>query len=172
VPIPKGTQVNMRTAPLPGPDAVRETGQRRHDRSPYVFVISSQNSLSYLPTEYNPRYFEDPAKYKPSRWYGLPADSELFTAFSVGELLLLWPPDCSVSEKNPPKGPRACIGRRFATVEATCFLAFLLRDWKVLPILRDGESKEQWESRIMDGRIMITLGVKDIPVRLVKRNRA
>jgi len=102
--------------------------------------------------QYNPRYFADPAMYKPSRWYGLPADSELFTAFSVG--------------------PRACIGRRFATVEATCFLAFLLRDWKVLPILRDGESKEQWESRVMDGRIMITLGVKDIPVRFVKRNRA
>jgi len=36
-------------------------------------------------TEYNPRYFDEPEKFKPSRWYGVPADSEMFTAFSVGE---------------------------------------------------------------------------------------
>ncbi|KAJ6595776.1 cytochrome P450 [Mycena vulgaris] len=102
--------------------------------------------------QYNPRYFVDPELYKPSRWYGLPPDSELFTAFSVGA--------------------RACIGRRFATVEATCFLAFLLRDWKVLPILRDGESKEAWGTRVMDARIVLTLGVADIPVRFVRRKHA
>ncbi|KAJ7033726.1 cytochrome P450 [Mycena alexandri] len=99
--------------------------------------------------QYNPRYFPDAHMYKPSRWYGLPTDSELFTAFSVG--------------------PRACIGRRFATVEATCLLALFLRDWKVLPILRDGETTEEWGARIMDGRIVITLGAADIPVRLVRR---
>ncbi|KAJ7468034.1 cytochrome P450 [Mycena latifolia] len=112
----------------------------------------TQVMVDMVGVQYNPRYFEDPEMYKPSRWYGLPADSELFTAFSVG--------------------PRACIGRRFATVEATCFLAYLLRDWKVLPILRDGESKEAWKARVMDANIVITLGVRDIPVRFVRRARA
>ncbi|KAJ7719189.1 cytochrome P450 [Mycena maculata] len=109
----------------------------------------TQVTVDMVGVQYNPRYFEDPHVYKPSRWYGLPTDSELFTAFSVG--------------------PRACIGRRFATVEATCFLALLLRDWKVQPILRNGESKEAWGARVMDAHIVLTLGVKDIPVRLVRR---
>lgn len=38
--------------------------------------------------EYNPRYFDEPEKFKPSRWYGVPAESEVFTAFSVGEFSL------------------------------------------------------------------------------------
>ncbi|KAJ7485346.1 cytochrome P450 [Mycena latifolia] len=108
-----------------------------------------QVTVDMIGTQYNPRYFEDPQKYKPSRWYGMPADSELFTAFSVG--------------------PRACIGRKFATVEATCFLALLLRDWRVLPILREEESKEAWGARVLDARLVLTLGVRDIPVRFVRR---
>ncbi|KAF7360365.1 hypothetical protein MVEN_00766200 [Mycena venus] len=102
--------------------------------------------------QYNPRYFDDPEVYRPSRWYGLPQDSELFTAFSVG--------------------PRACIGRRFATVEATCFLALLLRDWKVLPVLCNGETKEAWGARMMDANIVLTLGVHDIPLRFERRHQA
>jgi hypothetical protein len=78
---------------------------------------------------------------------------------------------CITSEAFP-KGPRACIGRKFATVEATCFFALLLRDWKVLPILRDGETKEDWATRTMDARIVLTLGVGDIAVRFVRRNLA
>ncbi|KAJ7100252.1 cytochrome P450, partial [Mycena belliarum] len=111
----------------------------------------TQVMVDMVGVQYNPRYFEDPLMYKPSRWYGLPLDSEQFTAFSVG--------------------PRACIGRRFATVEATCFLALLLRDWKVLPILRDGETKDAWGARVMEASIVITLGVRDIPIRLVRRTR-
>ena len=34
-------------------------------------------------TEYNPRYFDEPEKYKPSRWFNISND-EAFTAFSVG----------------------------------------------------------------------------------------
>ncbi|KAJ6470065.1 cytochrome P450 [Mycena vitilis] len=109
----------------------------------------TQVMLDMVGAQYNPRYFEDPKTYKPSRWYGLPTDSELFTAFSVG--------------------PRTCIGRRFATVEATCFLTLLLRDWQVLPILRDGETREAWGARMMDAHIVLTLGVKDLPLRFVKR---
>ncbi|KAF8135969.1 cytochrome P450, partial [Mycena galopus ATCC 62051] len=111
----------------------------------------TQIVVDMIGVQYNPRYVDEPQVYKPSRWYGLPADSELFTAFSVG--------------------PRACIGRRFATVEATCFLALLLRDWKVLPILREGENKETWGARMMQANIVLTLGVHDIPLRFERRKR-
>jgi cytochrome P450 len=137
----------------------------------YSILTSRRTGRSHSSAEYNPRYFEEPNKYKPSRWYGLPADSELFTAFSIGEHQSQ-PAHCITSEAFP-KGPRACIGRKFATVEATCFLALLLRDWKVLPILRDGESKEEWAARVMgETRILFTLGVGDIPIRFVRRNLA
>ncbi|KAJ7185586.1 cytochrome P450 [Mycena filopes] len=106
-------------------------------------------TVDMIGVQYNPRYFENPDEYRPSRWYGLPSDSELFTAFSVG--------------------PRACIGRRFATIEGTCFLALLLRDWKISPILRDGESQQAWAKRVMSAQIVLTLGVDDAPLRFERR---
>jgi hypothetical protein len=38
--------------------------------------------------EYNPRYFDEPERYKPSRWYGVSNESEAFSAFSLGKNLL------------------------------------------------------------------------------------
>jgi hypothetical protein len=68
-------------------------------------------------------------------------------------------------------GPRACIGRKFATTESVCFLTLLLRDFKVEPLLRVGETKEQWQDRALEAKIAITLGVVDVPVRFVRRMR-
>ncbi|KAK0237713.1 cytochrome P450 [Armillaria nabsnona] len=100
--------------------------------------------------QYNPRYFEEPEKFKPSRWYGISNESESFTAFSIG--------------------PRACLGRKVATTEAVCFLTLLLQDWAVKPILREGETKQAWRDRVLDGAMVITLGVKDVPVTFVRRH--
>jgi len=101
-------------------------------------------------TEYNPRYFDEPEKYKPSRWYGISND-ESFSAFNIG--------------------PRACVGRKFATTESVCFLTLLLRDFKVEPLLRVGETKEEWRDRVLEAKIALTLGVVDVPVRFVRRTR-
>ncbi|KAF8816637.1 cytochrome P450 [Phlegmacium glaucopus] len=100
--------------------------------------------------QYNPRYFDEPEKYKPSRWYGITND-EAFSAFGLG--------------------PRACIGRKFATVESVCFLTLLLRDYKVEPLLRPGETKEQWQDRVIEAKVGLTLGVVNVPVRFIKRTR-
>ncbi|KAF9261363.1 cytochrome P450 [Marasmius fiardii PR-910] len=97
----------------------------------------------------NPRYFEAPEKYKPSRWYGIPNDSEQFTAFSMGS--------------------RVCVGRKFATTEAVSFLTMFLRDWKVEPLLRPGETVDGWEKRVLDAGVGFTLAIKDVPLRLVRR---
>ncbi|KAK7044658.1 cytochrome P450 [Favolaschia claudopus] len=129
------------------PNPVGEEGSQN-----IPIVKGTQIIVDMVGVQWNPRYFEHPHVYNPSRWYGLPADSEKFTAFSVG--------------------PRACIGRKFATVEATCFLALLLRDWKVLPVLRDGENKEEWGARMLQANIGLTLGVHNIPLRFERRKRA
>ncbi|KAH9973813.1 cytochrome P450 [Lactifluus volemus] len=102
--------------------------------------------------QYNPRYFPDPYKYDPSRWRGVVAESEEITAFSVG--------------------PRTCLGRKFAVVEAVCFLTLLIRDWMVEPIMNPGETGEQWRDRVMQVVDMkMTLSVKALPVRLRRRIR-
>ncbi|KAI0064321.1 cytochrome P450 [Artomyces pyxidatus] len=99
--------------------------------------------------QYNPKYYPDPDKFDPSRWQGVSEDSEAVTAFSVG--------------------PRACIGRKFATMEAVCFLILLLRDWNIAPILQTGETHEQWRERVMQAEAKSTLGLRSFPLRLTRR---
>jgi len=98
--------------------------------------------------QYNPRYFPDPYTYNPNRWRGVTAESEI-SAFSLG--------------------PRTCIGRKFAVVEAVCFLTLLVRDWIIEPIMNPGETGEQWRERMMQAELMLTLEVKPLPVRLKRR---
>ncbi|KAH8827539.1 cytochrome P450 [Flagelloscypha sp. PMI_526] len=101
------------------------------------------------PSEYNPRYYEDPEEFRPSRWEGVSPDSEQVTAFSIGA--------------------RACLGRKFAIIEMISFLTLFLRDWRVEPKLNLDETKEQWKARVMKGKVVMTLGIEDIPVVLYKR---
>ncbi|PFH49865.1 hypothetical protein AMATHDRAFT_4487 [Amanita thiersii Skay4041] len=105
--------------------------------------------VDMIGVQYNPRYFDEPMKFKPSRWYGVSNESEMFSGFSVGS--------------------RACIGRRFALTESVCFLAMLLRDWRIKPILEPNETKEAWAARILDARVFLTLGVVGVPIRFSRR---
>ncbi|KAJ3558669.1 hypothetical protein NM688_g784 [Phlebia brevispora] len=97
--------------------------------------------------QYNERYHPDPEAYKLERWYDTSEND--MTMFSFG--------------------PRSCIGRRFALTETTCFLARLLRDWRLDVILEKGETREQWRARAMQTKAFMTLRVNDFPVRLVRR---
>jgi len=100
----------------------------------------------------NPRYYDEPEKYKPSRWYHTEnLESELFTGFSVGA--------------------RACIGRKFAVTEAVAFLTMLLRDWQVQPMLKTGESKEEWKARVFQPKVSLALGMQDVPVKFTRRQQ-
>ncbi|KAF8345234.1 cytochrome P450 [Amanita rubescens] len=101
---------------------------------------------------YNPRYYDEPEKYKPSRWYHTEnVESELFTGFSVGT--------------------RACIGRKFAVIEAVTFLTMLLRDWRVEPLLKSGESQDEWTKRVFEVKLTLTLGIGNVPVKFMKRQQ-
>jgi cytochrome P450 len=72
-------------------------------------------------------------------------------------------------------GPRSCLGKKFATTEAVCFLVLLLRDWRVEPLLSvnvstgERETKEEWRERVMQARMTLTMGVKDVPLTFTKR---
>lgn len=55
-------------------------------------------------------------------------------------------------------GPRVCLGKKFASVEAVCFLTLLLRDWTVDIKLERGESLDAWRERVMTPVIKITMG--------------
>ncbi|KLO18993.1 cytochrome P450 [Schizopora paradoxa] len=97
----------------------------------------------------HPEYFPDPDAFKPERWYGQHLESEL-TMFGFG--------------------PRACLGRKFAMVEAVCFLAHIFRDWKLDIILLPGESRAAWRARVLQGRLLgLAFGVKDVPLRMTRR---
>lgn len=96
----------------------------------------------------NSRHFPSPSEFKPSRWEG---STESFLGFSVG--------------------PRACLGRKFATVEAVCFLALMLRDWKVEPLLSDGETQSEWKKRFLDVQLGATLTVQSVPLKVTRRTR-
>ncbi|KAG1835085.1 cytochrome P450 [Suillus variegatus] len=117
--------------------------------------------VDMIGVHYNPEYFPDPEEFKPARWYtnstsnAYIAGGEDHTGFSVG--------------------PRSCLGKKFATTEAVCFLVLLLRDWRVEPLLSvnvstgEKETKEEWRKRVMQAKMTITLGVRDVPLTFTKR---
>ncbi|KAF9818115.1 hypothetical protein IEO21_02957 [Rhodonia placenta] len=77
--------------------ALRQKG----DYQPLFIPPGIKVNVDTIGILYNPKYFPDPERYDPSRWYG--ENSELdFTFFGIG--------------------PRACIGRKFALTEAVCLL--------------------------------------------------
>ena len=118
--------------------------------SPYYSTETQRPRLIYVSVDHNPAVFPEPDKFRPSRWYGVSEhDASMFGV-----------------------GPRACIGRKFAHIEAMCFLSMLLRDWKLDIVLRSGETRQMYEDRVM-GRAAISgmaFGVGPVAVKFVRRD--
>ena len=55
-------------------------------------------------------------------------------------------------------------------MEGVGFLSHLLLKWRIEPVLKDDETPLQWRHRVLVARTTMTLGVGDVPVRLVARN--
>lgn len=70
-------------------------------------------------------------------------------------------------------GPRACIGRKLAHSEAICLIALFLRDWILDIDLKPGETRSQYEERVMTtGAYAGTiLGIGSIPLKIKKRSQ-
>ncbi|KZT20301.1 cytochrome P450 [Neolentinus lepideus HHB14362 ss-1] len=118
---------------------------------PIVVEAGVRLVIDMIGIHYNPRLFPDPERFDPTRWYGA-RDSDL-TFFGWGH--------------------RVCLGRKFSMTEATCFLSLLLRDWKIEPILQNGESLALWRERVLQmGMRGLAFGVGDAPLKLTKRVKA
>ncbi|KAJ6517309.1 cytochrome P450 [Mycena vitilis] len=105
--------------------------------------------VEMIAVHHNPHVFPDPDEYRPSRWYGVP-------------------------ETEIPMfghGPRACLGRKFSYTEAMCFLSMFLRDWKLDVPLKDGETRVEYEKRVMRkaGRIGMAFGCGAIALKMARR---
>ncbi|KAF8816083.1 cytochrome P450 [Phlegmacium glaucopus] len=87
----------------------------------------------------NPNIFPSPDKFQPSRWYNVPEHDISMFGF----------------------GPRACIGRKFGIVESLAFLVMLLREWRVDIVLREGETRDDWEQHVIEnaGPVGMTFGI-------------
>ncbi|KAF8994049.1 cytochrome P450 [Cyathus striatus] len=109
----------------------------------------TQVLIDHIGINYNPRYFDDPEEFKPSRWNGVTNESEPYS-FGIG--------------------PRACIGRKFAMSEAVCILTMFLRDWKFEPLLQDNETVDAWYDKLSrNAQSVVTLAIANVPLRLVRR---
>ncbi|KAJ7436001.1 cytochrome P450 [Mycena galericulata] len=105
--------------------------------------------IEMIAVHHNPHVFPEPDEYRPSRWYG-------------------------VSETDVPmfgQGPRACLGRKFSYTEALSFLVLFLRDWHLDVPLRSGETRAQFEERVMGraGRVGMAFGCGPVALKLIGR---
>ncbi|KAI6006183.1 cytochrome P450 [Pisolithus orientalis] len=114
-----------------------------------VFPKGSRVIIDMVAIHHNPEAFPDPDVWRPSRWYGV-SEPDL-TMFGAG--------------------PRVCVGRKFTQVEAACFLAHFLRDWKLDVELCNGETREQHEERVMGNTKLtgIAFGVGLVDLKLIAR---
>ncbi|KAJ7678182.1 cytochrome P450 [Mycena polygramma] len=106
--------------------------------------------IDMIALHHNPNTFSEPDVFRPSRWYGVSEHD--ITMFGMG--------------------PRACIGRKFSHVESLCFLVLFLRDWKVSVPLCDGETREDYEERVMGRAGMeggLGFGVGAVSLQLTRR---
>jgi hypothetical protein len=46
----------------------------------------------------------------------------------------------------------------------------LLRDWRVEPLMKTGENKDEWRKRAFEVKITLALGIEAVPVKLVRRH--
>ncbi|KAJ7822455.1 cytochrome P450 [Mycena leptocephala] len=98
---------------------------------------------------HNPVTFPEPDTFKPSRWTGILEHDVSMFGF----------------------GARACIGRKFSHIEALCFLALFLRDWKIAIPMSATETRQKYEERVMGnaGLIGLAFGVGPISLKLRRR---
>ncbi|KAG9038533.1 hypothetical protein FRB95_000754 [Tulasnella sp. JGI-2019a] len=103
---------------------------------------------------YNPRYWKDPYAFNPNRFLESDWPKEAFMSFSAG--------------------PRGCLGRKFAEVEAVLALTLVIRRYKVTVDTKRfrelaGESILDRRNRLMNADMKITLTPQGVPLVMTRR---
>jgi len=110
----------------------------------------------------SPELFPAPETFDPQRW----SQGRAFNYKNAASPRALTKDDSLLFSQ----GPRNCLGKKFAQVEAVAFLTILLRDYRVEPICLPGEGPKEWERRILTPVIGLTMHIRDkVPLRLVRR---
>ncbi|KAL5524766.1 hypothetical protein ACEPAF_9912 [Sanghuangporus sanghuang] len=140
---------------------------------------------------YDSQTFPDPETFKPERWISsenpregsqttpTPSATTRDSSFSSSSSSSARSPSAASSLEGFigfSIGPRSCLGHKFAKVEGVAFLTLLLRDWKVEPALTlnaDGrrETRQEWEERVLNPTLRMTLGFGNVSLRLIRRER-
>ncbi|KAF3765290.1 cytochrome P450 [Cryphonectria parasitica EP155] len=128
------------------------TGKIVNGQAPQSLTIGNKEYLlpaktmvvpSYASLQTDPKYWgQDSLQWRPSRFVKSSESSELddeqFITPGRGTFLA-W-----------SGGPRDCVGRKFSHVEFVSVMASLFRDWRVYPVMKDGEeTPEQAHTRIL-----------------------
>lgn len=108
---------------------------------------------------YNARNYTDPYAYNPRRWESATKSASSNHEASLDNFLAF------------SAGPRVCLGKKFSTVEATCFLSNILRGWKFDVKLEKGESMREWQERVMRPEVGITLRIGASSAIVISRIR-
>lgn len=103
---------------------------------------NTETYLMVLGVQTNPRYWNDPYVWTPSRWIVRPGGS----AANTEELFV--PQSGSFCPWSD--GPQGCVGKEFSEVEAVATLACLFRTHRVRPKTKAAETEEQARKRAQD----------------------
>ncbi|EJT98661.1 cytochrome P450 [Dacryopinax primogenitus] len=133
----------------PVEDTVLQVPSRQGGVVPLSVPLGQVLALDFVGIGYNARVYKDPKSFNPARWLD-PATEPLL---------------------NFSYGPRVCIGKRFAMVESTGVLALLLRDYKVEPILKDGQTIADWHAAWVENvEATVGFGHKRFPLKFTRRS--
>ncbi|KAI5116138.1 hypothetical protein M0805_006319 [Coniferiporia weirii] len=122
---------------------------------------------------YDPDTFPDPEAFNPRRWSksSKPASfASTSKATQADEVTGSSPISTLEGFIGFSYGPRTCIGHKFAKVEAVAFLTLLLREWRIVPVMNVGESRDDWRSRILKPAFGQALLIGNVPLKLMRRN--
>ncbi len=108
----------------------------------------------------NPKHWDQPLEFRPERFVKGNREkihSHAFLPFSDGKII--------VNKWTYCLGPRSCIGRRFAMVEAVCILTMIVQKYTIVPA-KPGITEEE----LVEAKLALTLTPKN-PVNLVFKKR-
>ncbi|KUI71949.1 Cytochrome P450 4ae1 [Cytospora mali] len=115
-----------------------------------TFVLPPKTMIvpSYASLQTDPKYWgNDSLVWRPSRFIRSPSQGGASTQpFDDEEFI------------NPRRGTflawsggaRDCVGRKFSQVEFVAVMASLFRDWRVKPVMAEGETAEAARKRVLD----------------------
>lgn len=120
---------------------------------------------------YDPQEYPEPNEFKPSRWTrgAAPAAGSSLNQTQADEVSASASANALDGFMGFSIGPRTCLGHKFAKIEAVAFLTYLLREWRVEPVMNEGEDVAQWKARVLQPKFGITLALGDVPLRFIRR---